>query len=239
MSAERRDLLRVRGLTRTYETGKGIHSVTFSLREGRLVALVGPNGAGKTTLLGALAAQAGFTKGQVALKGVDPSQGALYKSLLAYLPEQRGFPPYLSPRITAYLAESFWRQNGLAQRFYREAAELALDHESLDIPISMISQGNREKLALALVFSREAELYILDEPEAHLDPIIRERLESRISRLRADGKSVLLATHDVYMAVRLADEILAIQNGHLRILGEAQNASEVLTALRAMEVQGD
>ncbi len=196
---------------------------------------MGPNGAGKTTLIEALAGQAAFQSGSVMLDGIEPSDERRYKASLAYLPEERGFPPYLSPRIAARLAEKLWLQEGLMARFLEEAKILDLDEGSLDLPVRTLSQGNREKLALALVFSREAAVYLLDEPEAHLDPIIRERLEIRIKQLKDEGKAALFSTHDVFLAVRLADRVLVIRNGRLFDLGTVKRVEEVLAALVEME----
>lgn len=169
------------------------------------------------------------------LDGIEPSDERRYKASLAYLPEERGFPPYLSPRIAARLAEKLWLQEGLMARFLEEAKILDLDEGSLDLPVRTLSQGNREKLALALVFSREAAVYLLDEPEAHLDPIIRERLEIRIKQLKDEGKAALFSTHDVFLAVRLADRVLVIRNGRLFDLGTVKRVEEVLAALVEME----
>jgi len=212
-----------------------VRHVSFAVAKGQVVALVGPNGAGKTTLIEALAGQAAFQSGFVMLDGIEPSDERRYKASLAYLPEERGFPPYLSPRIASRLAEKLWLQEGLMARFLDEAKILALDEGSLDLPVRTLSQGNREKLALALVFSREAAVYLLDEPEAHLDPIIRERLEIRIKQLKDEGKAALFSTHDVFLAARLADDVLAIQNGRLARLGAARKGEDILEAIRTME----
>ena len=222
--------LRVEGLTRLYASGAGVRGVSFSLCTGEVTALVGPNGAGKTTLFDALALQAGFT-GELELFGVPNHEEVEYKRRMAYLPEARGFPPFLTPRVTVRLAEDFWLQKGLLARFQTEAERLGFAPAHLDVLISDLSQGTREKLALALVFSREAPFYLLDEPEAHLDPIVRAQLESRLQQLGRDGKTVLFATHDVHLAVRLADRILVIRNGRLFDLGAVKRVEEVLAAL--------
>jgi len=227
---KREAALRVEGLTRLYANGAGVREVSFSLSAGEIAALVGPNGAGKTTLLDALALQAAF-QGEVLLFGTPAHAETAYKKRLAYLPEARGFPPFLTLRVVVRLAEDAWLQAGFAERFREEARQLNLDLALLDTLVADLSQGTREKLALALVFSREAPFYLLDEPEAHLDPIVRARLEARLRQLKRPGKTILLATHDVHMAVRLADRVLALNNGHLVDLGRVKEVQAVLDAL--------
>jgi len=236
----RRVVLRVAGVTRTYLTEKGVFDVSFSIGQGERVALVGPNGAGKTTLLEVLAGVAKPKSGTVELMGEPLFHERTYKSRLAYLPEQRGYPAYLSPRLTVRLAEQLWMQPGLQERFCKEAERLGLDRDAMDLPVSALSQGNKEKLALALVFSRRAELYLLDEPEAHLDAISRNRLEKRLHSLSIDaGKALLWATHDVHLAARTADRVAIIHNGRLRMLERVSDGNAILVALEGLEEHRD
>jgi len=240
MTGEDSVVLRVNGLSRTYITGKGVHSASFAVKRGEKVALVGPNGAGKTTLLEVLAGLVKPEAGFVELLGVPVSHERQYKTNLAYLPEQRGYPPYLSPRIALRLAEKLWMQPGLLDRFLKEANRLDFDLSVMDQPIRTLSQGNKEILSLALVFSRQAQIYLLDEPEAHLDAIVREYLEERLQWLgNHEGKAVLWATHDVHMAARLADRVLVIKDGKLKPVGGTASGAAIVAAIRALETADD
>jgi len=222
-------ILQAKNLESRYPNGAGLVEANLCLQKGRVVAAVGPNGAGKTTLLETLGGNRPY-RGQVSLFGHEPENEGAYKAQLAYLPEERGFPPFITGRTAARLAQELWGQPGLYTRFKKEAARLDLTEAELDRPARVLSQGTREKLALALVFSREAPLYLLDEPEAHLDPIVRRVLEDRLAGLRAAGKAVLFATHDVYLAARLADRILLVKNGRVRPAG-AKDPEAILAAL--------
>lgn len=224
-------VLDVRRLSRTYRSGRGIRGASFQVARSEIVALVGPNGAGKTTLLEAVCGLADYV-GSVRVEGFDREQETAQRARMVCLPEERGFPPFLAGITAARLAERFWEQSGLENRFLAEAAYWDLGATELQSPAFALSQGMRAKLALALVFSREAPLYLLDEPEAHLDPIIRDRLERRLGRLRTEGRAVLLATHDVHLAIRIADRILAVVRGEVVDLGRV-GITEVLAALEA------
>ncbi len=224
-------LLEVVRLSRTYRSGRGVHAVSFRVARGEIVALVGPNGAGKTTLLEAVCGFADYV-GSVRVEGFDRERASAQWARMAFLPEERGFPPFLAGLTAARLAERFWEQPGLEDRFVSEAERWGLGAAERETPAFALSQGMREKLALALVFSRIVPLYVLDEPEAHLDPVMRDRLERRLAELREGGRAVLLATHDVHLAARLADRVLVLVRGAVRDLGRA-GAAEVLRALGA------
>jgi len=224
-----RPALEVLRLSRTYRSGRGVRAASFQVARGEIVALVGPNGAGKTTLLEAVCGLADYL-GSVRVEGFDREQEAAQRARMACLPEDRDFPPFLAGSTVARLAERFWEQPGLEHRFVSEAERWGLGAAELETPVFALSQGMREKLALALVFSRTVPLYVLDEPEAHLDPIMRDRLESRLEGLRSEGSALLLATHDVHLATRVADSILAITRGEVADLGRV-GVAEVLRAL--------
>jgi len=228
-------VLEVRRLSRTYRSGKGVRAVSFEVFRGEIVALVGPNGAGKTTLLEAVCGTADYV-GSVLVEGFDREQETAQRSRAACLPENRSFPLFITGLTAARLAERFWEQPGLEEEFLAEAEGWLLSQAELERPVFALSQGMREKLALALVFSRRVSLYLLDEPEAHLDPIMRHHLERRLRELRADDRAVLLATHDVHLAERLADRVLALANGEVKDLGRS-NAAAIMQALGADSIE--
>jgi len=230
-------VLSVRNLSRTYSTGKGIVSAGFTVGAGEVVALVGPNGAGKTTLLEALCGTADYV-GSVRIAGFDREHEAHQRQNRVCLPERRNLPLFLSGVAAARLAEGFWDQPGLFSRFVTEAHFWGLEGGDLEQPALALSQGMREKLMLALVFSSTAALMILDEPEAHLDPIVRHRLEQRLVARRDQGGALLLATHDAYMAARLADRILIVRAGRLHNLGAVPGVEAVFDALET-STEGD
>lgn len=222
-------VLRADGLESRYPNGAGLIEANLCVRPREIVAAVGPNGAGKTTLLETLSGHRPY-RGRLTLLGHAPKEEEAYKAKLAYLPEERGFPPFITGRTAARLAQDLWGQPELYPRFLKEAARLGLVEADLDRPARVLSQGTREKLALALVFAREAPLYVLDEPEAHLDPIVRKVLEDRVGELREAGKAVLFATHDVYLAGRVADTILLVKNGRVHP-AKTKDPEAILTIL--------
>jgi len=229
--------LEVEGLQSLYPGGAGLKEASFQVEAGTIVAIVGPNGAGKTTLLEALTGHRRH-QGRVKAFGIPQENETAFQAKIAYLPEARGFPPFITGRTSARLAGDLWDQPGLYPRFLDETLRWDLGDAELDRPARLLSQGTREKLALALVFSRQAPLYLLDEPEAHLDPIMRKVLEDRLLELRQARKTVVFSTHDVYLAARLGDRILLVKNGLVRP-AKTRSPEAILAELTEEESDGN
>lgn len=193
-----------------------LHDVTLSVGAGEIYALLGGNGAGKSTtlltLLGFLAPASGLAR----VQGWDVvSQRTAVRKAVAYLPEAAALYPHLSARDNlAYFL-------GLAkQRLERARLEQALDRVGLPNRargerLSTHSKGMRQKVAIALAVLREAPVLLLDEPTSGLDPEAIEELNKLLRGLADEGRSVLMVTHDVFGACRIADRIGFLRGGAL------------------------
>ncbi len=198
-----------------------VRDASIEISPGSIVALVGPNGAGKTTLIHCLAGLFEPHKGRVSRDGLDIRQDlrghrartgflsehyGLYSGLTArqsmeYAAQSRGrtFPALMSPAARAETIE--------------QVAEDCLVADILDKDLDSLSRGQRQLLAFAEVEVSRPPLLLLDEPASGLDPDHRERLASRLGKLGAAGRSVLVSSHILAELEEYATDLVVMQEG--------------------------
>jgi ABC-2 type transport system ATP-binding protein len=198
--------LEARSLTKRFGARIALHSVSFELAAGEIVAIIGPNGAGKTTLLSILAGI------------ISPSEGELTRSRgngpLGWVPQQ---PALYSKLSVAQNLRLFARLEKLADP--ERAVEQMLGQTGLadraDEEVSRLSAGNQQRLNIAIGLLSEPSVLLLDEPSASLDPRQRERLWDFIGGLAGSGTSVVFSTHNVAEVERYATRVLVLVDGEL------------------------
>ncbi|MFE9257203.1 energy-coupling factor ABC transporter ATP-binding protein [Streptomyces sp. NPDC006879] len=206
-----------------YEDGPAVlHRVDFAIREGRSLALLGRNGGGKTTLLRLLSGGLRPDSGEVLLAGEPVRYGrkgltGLRTSvqLVVQDPDDQLFAASVGQDV------SFGPMNlGLTQEAVRERVDealAALDITALrDRPTHLLSYGQRKRAAIAGAVAMRPRVLILDEPTAGLDPHGQERLLEVLARLGRWGTTVVMATHDVDLALRWADDAAVLAPDGLR-----------------------
>ncbi|HET6485499.1 MAG TPA: ABC transporter ATP-binding protein [Spirochaetia bacterium] len=215
------EYLEIRNLTKQYARVKGIDDVSFSCKEGSFIVILGPSGAGKTTTLKIIAGILQETSGDVLRRG---------ESLRSVSPQVRNvsmtFEDYaLYPTFSIYEnIASPLRVRGVAReevdaRVKRTASLLGID-EHLDKLPSQISGGQKQRTALARCLIRDAEIYLLDEPIAHLDAKLRHRMRGEFKRIHKDlGKTMIYVTHDYREALALADTVVVLNKGKVEQIG--------------------
>ncbi|ORT55910.1 ATP-binding cassette domain-containing protein [Streptomyces sp. CB03238] len=206
-----------------YEDGPAVlRGVDFTVPEGRSIALLGRNGSGKTTMLRLLSGGLRCASGQLRLEGRDVSydRAGLTRlrttvQLVVQDPDDQLFAASVGQDV------SFGPMNlGLTEAEVRERVREAL--EALDItaledrPTHLLSYGQRKRAAIAGAVAMRPRVLILDEPTAGLDPHGQERLLAVLDRLRASGTTVVMATHDVDLALRWADDAAVLTPDGLR-----------------------
>lgn len=184
-----------------------LDEVSFRLEEGRIYALIGANGSGKTSLIRALTSYYPRYGGSIRFDGKElrDCRRKERESLHALLPQVL---PQLDSTLDTMLSEGspILGQLGLEKLALRR--------------ISSLSGGERELSFLAMMLSREARLYCLDEAEANLDARCRRLVENAMRSLRAEGKMVLASFHDLDRALRLSDGLLVMDAGRLVFAGD-------------------
>ena len=197
-----REVVRVRGLTRSFGGPAVLDDLDLVLRAGEFAALLGRSGSGKSTLLRALA-------------GLDPAAGAVSVPAARAVVFQE---PRLLPwkRVRANVALGL-RGPDAGGRAERALAEVGLGHRLDAWPLTL-SGGEAQRAALARALVREPALLLLDEPFASLDALTRLRMQAMVEALwRAHGPAVLMVTHDVDEALRLADRVLVLDGGRIAL----------------------
>lgn len=195
-------MLTVRGLARL-----ALGPADFDLDSGQCIAVTGPSGAGKTLLLRAIA-DLDPAEGEVLLDGVS------YRSMSA--PDWRA-------KVTYVPAEAGWWDEAVAPHFraWREALPLIerflLPASCGDWPITRLSTGERQRLALARALVQSPRVLLLDEPTSGLDPDATEAVETELRAQLAAGVGILMVTHDAAQAGRMAQVRLRIDNGRVAI----------------------
>lgn len=209
------ELVKCNNLCKEFDNKQILNNVNLTIPKGKIIGLLGKNGMGKTTLLKLINDLLTPTSGEVLINGEKP--GISSKRVISYLPERT----YLdkSMRISQILTffEEFYED------FNKEKAIKLLKDLDLDInsKVSKMSKGMQEKLQLILVMSREAQLYILDEPLGGVDPATRDYILDTILSNFSEGASVIISTHLISDIERILDEVIFIDKGKIILTSSA------------------
>lgn len=203
------ELLTCRGLTKNYGGLVALNNINLTVQSGRIIGLLGPNGSGKTTLIKIINGLLTPTSGSVLINGNAP--GVETKKQVAYLPDNS----YLNSWMTVSQIIDMFAD------FYEDfRPELALDMMAkLGITpkakLKTLSKGNKEKVCLILVMSRNALLYVLDEPIAGVDPATRDYVIATIINNYNPDASVIISTHLIADIEQVLDEVIFINQGNI------------------------
>ena len=227
-------MLHTRDLARDYGQRHALQGVTLDVRSGEVVALLGPNGAGKSTLLNILAGVLRATSGSAEVAGLRiPGDEARLGRVVGFVPQGESTYPELSVQENARL---FARLHGVprgavAERTHALLKDVAL-WERKDDRAGSLSGGLRQRLALACSLAHEPKVLLLDEPGTGLDPAARERLGGIVRRYAGRERAVLLSTHDLDEAARVADRVVFLVDGRIRAALPASEAHSLAPAFR-------
>ncbi len=209
--------IEVRDLTKAYAGRRVLKVERFDLPRGTIAAVVGPNGSGKTTLLSVLALLEPPTTGRIVLLGrtVNARNAAALRRHVVLVHEE----PWMFATTALANVTYGLSARGVGRREARRRASAALDAvgmaEAADRPARYLSAGQRRRVALARALAVESEVLLLDEPMAGIDAQHADVIERALARLPREGRSVMLATHHLAAAYRLADRSLGLVAGRL------------------------
>lgn len=202
-------LIDCRNLTKIYSGCKALDDVNLQIGRGKVVGLLGPNGSGKTTLIKILNGLLQPTFGKALVDDHQP--GPYTKSIISYLPDRTYFADWMRVRDVLDLFGDFY---GDFDRVKAEDMCRALGIES-GTRLKTMSKGTKEKVQLILVMSRRAQLYLLDEPIAGVDPAAREYILGTIINNYGEDATVVISTHLISDIERILDEVVFIQDGRI------------------------
>lgn len=206
-------LIQINNLNKSYGMKHVISDMNLELEGGKIVGLLGPNGSGKSTLIKMLGGVLKADSGEILIDGKPVSVET--KKIVSYLPERTYLSPSMKVKEAIRMFEDFYED------FKRERAEEMLGKLNISVndTIKSLSKGTREKVQLVLVMSRDAKVYLLDEPMGGVDPAARDYILKTILTNYNENACVLISTHLISDVEKVLDEVVFIQNGNV-ILNE-------------------
>ena len=203
------DLLSLKAVSKKYGTKQALNNINLNIQSGKIIGLLGPNGGGKTTLIKIIVGILKQTDGVVTIDGVEPNE--ITKSYVAYLPDKDFLDENMSIGDTISMYADFYNDFS-SKKAYELLEDLKVHFKS---KIKTLSKGNREKLQLILVMSRDARLYVLDEPIAGVDPAARDYILKTIISNYNKNATVLISTELIADVEGILDEAVFIKGGEI------------------------
>lgn len=214
------EILKCINLTKRYGKKEALSALNLTLQSGQIIGLLGPNGSGKTTLIKMICGLLTPTSGEILVNGMEVGKDS--KAVISYLPEKTYIPEHLKVKeIISFFCDFY--ADFRKELAYDMLRKLNIDPEA---KIKTLSKGTKEKVQLILVMSRNAKLYILDEPIAGVDPAARDYILDTIITNYNPEASVIISTHLIQDIERILDDVVMIQYGHLRLHGTADAIRE-------------
>ena len=219
------ELLEIKDLSKKYENKYALKNINLKLSSGKIIGLLGKNGAGKSTLIKLINDLLTPTGGEILIKG--NKVGVESKKIISYLPERTYLNKQMRVNEVLNYFEDFYDDFDI-QKAKRLLKDLDLDDNQ---KLSKMSKGMQEKVQLVLVMSRNADLYILDEPLGGVDPATRDYILDTILSNFNENASVIISTHLISDIERILDEVVFIDKGEIALqsdtdeLREKENAS--------------
>ena len=203
------EILRCDNLCKDFGATRALDRLCLSVGSGKIIGLLGPNGAGKTTLIKIVNGLLQPTFGEVLIDSKRP--GVETKPLVSYLPDVNYLNNWMTVEQIVFMFADFYAdfRSNLA---FDMVKRLGINRMQR---LKSLSKGNKEKVCLILVMSRNAKLYILDEPIAGVDPATRDYIISTIINNYNPEASVLISTHLISDIESILDEVIFIQNGRV------------------------
>jgi ABC-2 type transport system ATP-binding protein len=224
--------VQVHDLVKHYGPTPAVRGISFDVAGGEIFGLLGPNGAGKTTTIECILGLRHPDSGTITVAGIDARQHPQHvKQTIGASLQSTALQDKITPREALSLFGSFYQKPVPADQLI-ERFDLG---EKADAAFDSLSGGQKQRLALALAFVNDPKLIFLDEPTAGLDPQSRRQLQAMITKLRDDGRTVLLTTHYIEEAEQLCDRIAIINGGKIvaqgkpdELIAAANAASHIL-----------
>jgi ABC-2 type transport system ATP-binding protein len=221
----------VQGLRKSYDALEAVRGVDFEIGAGEVFGLLGPNGAGKTSIVEILAGYRPRNAGIVSVLGVDPARASQsWRELIGVVPQSGDLFVNLSVREQLELFAGYYEK----PRSPEEVLRLVGLEEKRDARFRTLSGGQRRRLDLGVALVGDPELLFLDEPTTGFDPAARRTAWETIRSLRELGKTILLTTHYIEEAARLADRVAVLRRGEIVASG---TPADLIAAVPGTEIR--
>jgi lipooligosaccharide transport system ATP-binding protein len=232
--------IRLQGVVKRFGPITAVDGLDLDLPEGTCVGLLGPNGAGKSTTMRLLTAQAIADEGELQVLGYTlPGESKAARAECGVVPQLDNLDTTLTVEQNLVVFAFLYR---LGRKDRKAAVERALEIANLterrDTKVDKLSGGMRRRLLIARALVHRPRLVLLDEPTVGLDPQVRQELWALIDRLRSEGTSILMSTHYIEEAERLADRVTIMSHGKAVAEGPPQQLIAEHAGREAIEVYG-
>jgi ABC-2 type transport system ATP-binding protein len=227
------NVIEARGLLKVYGSQRAVDGIDFDIQRGEIFGLLGPNGAGKTTTILMMLGLTEISGGTVQVLGYNPVREPLeVKRRVGYLPDAVGFYDHLTARENlAYTARLLEIPRSQASRRIMEALESVKLADVAGKRVATFSRGMRQRLGIAEIVMKQAEVAILDEPTSGLDPHATFELLEMIRGLKRSGVAVLLSSHLLDRVQSVCDRVALFNKGKIALMGTVvELANQVLGA---------
>jgi ABC-2 type transport system ATP-binding protein len=235
-------VIEAKDLTKSYGTAVAVDHISFTVGRGEIFGLLGPNGAGKTTTILMLLGLTEISSGEVRVLGFNPAREPLsVKRRVGYLPDTVGFYDNLTAadnlRYTARLIGFRFAER---EKRIADAIERVGLAEFADKRVATFSRGMRQRLGLAEILMKGAQIAILDEPTSGLDPHATAELLGIIRKFKAEGVSVLLSSHLLERVQSVCDRVALFSGGKIALLGTVPELGrQVLGGGYVVDIEAD
>ena len=204
-------ILEARDLTKSYGPKTALNGLNLTLEKGKIIGLLGPNGSGKSTFIKLCNGILQPTKGEILIGGHEV--GVETKKIVSYLPERTYLDDNMSPVQMINFFSDFYEDFD-ADKAFDMLSSLKVNPKD---KMKTMSKGTKEKVQLILVMSRQAKLYMLDEPIGGVDPAARDYILRTIISNYNPEASVIISTHLITDIEQVLDDVIFIQNGDLKL----------------------
>jgi ABC-2 type transport system ATP-binding protein len=214
---EHKEMISVRGLTKSYGKTIALNDVSFSLYEGDLFGFIGPNGAGKTTCLRIMATVLKPDSGEVRLGGFSLShQLDKIRGIIGFMPDFLGvYDDLLVRDYLEFFSRAYHLESHLRSYAIKEAATITGIEPLLERPVESLSRGMKQRLGLAKTLLHNPRILLLDEPASGLDPLARVELREIIKSLQKSGKTIMISSHILSDLADVCNKVGIIEQGKL------------------------
>ena len=230
----------LRGVVKSYGALRAVDGLDLEVPEGSCVGLLGPNGAGKSTTMKLLTAQAIADEGELTVLGFElPAESKQARAQMGLVPQLDNLDTTLSVRDNLRVFARLYRVPARERdAAVARALELATLTDRADARADKLSGGMRRRLLIARALVHQPRLVLMDEPTVGLDPQVRQELWALIDRLRREGTSVLMSTHYIDEAERLADTVTIMSHGKAVSVGAPHALIAEHAGREVLEVYG-
>jgi ABC-2 type transport system ATP-binding protein len=211
-------MIQALNLTKRYEDGLlALDQVSFDIHPGEVFCLLGANGAGKTTAINLFLDFIPPTGGEGRINGINCHQNPLEaKKYVAYVSENvMLYGNFTARQNLDFFAKLGGKRHLSKKDYYRVMADVGLEEKAYEQRVKEFSKGMRQKLGIAIAMIKDAPAILLDEPTSGLDPKAGAEFLELLKRLKAQGKAILMSTHDIFRSKEIADRVGIMKEGKL------------------------